>query len=82
MNREQELEAALLKLRFALSWTLTYREFSDEWHNPRNEDVLAFRKLREAALKESGEVVPLRKSPSPVITDFLERVFGHESRSV
>lgn len=76
MDREQQLEEAVLKLRFALAWTLTYREFSDEWHDPNNEDVVAFRKLRAAAMKEAGDVVPLRKSPHPAITEFLQRVFA------
>lgn len=34
----------------ALAYSLFFREFSDEWHNSENREVVEFRKLRLGAL--------------------------------
>jgi DNA-directed RNA polymerase subunit RPC12/RpoP len=48
--RIAELTARAERAEAALSYTLPFREFSDEWHNADNRDVVEFRRLRAAAL--------------------------------
>ncbi len=45
------------RLRGALFATVLFREFSDEWHDPANQDVVAFRELRAAALAPQEDQV-------------------------
>lgn len=49
-SRLHKSEAACAAMREALSFTVPFREFSDEWHWPHNENVIRFRELRGAAL--------------------------------
>ena len=49
LKKTEELDAACAVMRKALGLSWYFREFSEEWHDSQNADVVEFMRLRELA---------------------------------